>query len=154
MDYQQHLKFMLWADSQMLTAATPAAASEDAAVFTILDHVYRAEVVWLRRVSGAIAAQISEVETSGSLERLHKLWPEVHRQWLEWAQSVADSAAWETLTPHQDSRGTRYEKPRWQIVMHLVNHGSYHRGQATLLLRQGGTVPPATDLIAFYRNPA
>jgi uncharacterized damage-inducible protein DinB len=38
------------------------------------------------------------------------------------------------------------------MLAHVVNHGSYHRGQVTTLLRQLGAAPPKpTDMIAFYR---
>ena len=40
-----------------------------------------------------------------------------------------------------------------QMVQHVVNHGSYHRGQVTTLLRQLGAAPPAsTDFITFFRE--
>ena len=38
------------------------------------------------------------------------------------------------------------------MMQHLVNHGSYHRGQIATLLRQLGAKPTSTDLIAFYRQ--
>jgi uncharacterized damage-inducible protein DinB len=48
--------------------------------------------------------------------------------------------------------GTPSAQPFWQMLQHLVNHGSYHRGQVTTMLRQIGAVGPrATDLIVFYR---
>ena len=51
--------------------------------------------------------------------------------------------------------GRLYTQPFWQMLQHLVNHGSYHRGQVTTMLRQLGVVPPkAMDLIAFYRERA
>ena len=65
-----------------------------------------------------------------------------------------EQKVWDVPVPHEDSRGNGYEMPAWQIVMHVVNHGSYHRGQVTLLMRKAGLIPPPTDLIAFYRNPA
>jgi uncharacterized damage-inducible protein DinB len=37
-------------------------------------------------------------------------------------------------------------------MQHLVNHGSYHRGQVTTLLRQLGAQPILTDLMHFYRE--
>jgi uncharacterized damage-inducible protein DinB len=40
------------------------------------------------------------------------------------------------------------------MLQHLVNHGSYHRGQVATMLRQLGTKAQATDLIAFYRQRA
>lgn len=40
-----------------------------------------------------------------------------------------------------------------QAMQHVVNHGTYHRGQVTTLLRQLGHAPPASlDLIAFHRE--
>jgi uncharacterized damage-inducible protein DinB len=41
----------------------------------------------------------------------------------------------------------------WQMIVHLVNHGSYHRGQVATLLRQLGAVPAqSTDMIVFFRE--
>ena len=43
----------------------------------------------------------------------------------------------------------------WHMVQHVVNHGTYHRGQVTTMLRQLGAAPPkALDLIAYYREAA
>ena len=41
------------------------------------------------------------------------------------------------------------------MLQHVVNHGSYHRGQVTMMLRQLGVAPAKQmDLIAFYRAMA
>ena len=41
----------------------------------------------------------------------------------------------------------------WQMVLQVVNHASYHRGQVTTLLRQLGAPPAKSmDLIPFYRE--
>jgi uncharacterized damage-inducible protein DinB len=42
--------------------------------------------------------------------------------------------------------------PIWQIVLHLVNHATLHRGQVMAMLRQLGAVPPPTDLMVYYRE--
>ena len=47
-----------------------------------------------------------------------------------------------------------YQNPLWQSMQHLVNHGTYHRGQVTTLLRQLGAEPILTDLMHFYRERA
>jgi uncharacterized damage-inducible protein DinB len=40
-----------------------------------------------------------------------------------------------------------------QMLQHVVNHATYHRGQVTTMLRQLGAAPPkSTDLIFFYRE--
>jgi uncharacterized damage-inducible protein DinB len=38
------------------------------------------------------------------------------------------------------------------IITHVVNHGSYHRGQISRLIRESGGIPPATDYIVFVRQ--
>jgi uncharacterized damage-inducible protein DinB len=36
------------------------------------------------------------------------------------------------------------------VVLHLVNHGTLHRGQVMGMIRQLGIVPPGTDLLHYY----
>jgi uncharacterized damage-inducible protein DinB len=45
-----------------------------------------------------------------------------------------------------------YSNPLWQSMLHVVNHGTYHRGQVTTLLRQLGAQPILLDLMHFYRE--
>jgi uncharacterized damage-inducible protein DinB len=40
------------------------------------------------------------------------------------------------------------------MLQHLVNHGTYHRGQVVTMLRQLDAKPIGTDLILFYRERA
>jgi uncharacterized damage-inducible protein DinB len=41
----------------------------------------------------------------------------------------------------------------WQLVQHVVNHASYHRGQVSTMLRQLGAKPARSmDLDDFYRE--
>jgi len=47
-----------------------------------------------------------------------------------------------------------YRNPLWQSMQHVVNHGTYHRGQVTTLLRQLGAQPILTDLMHYYRERA
>ena len=59
----------------------------------------------------------------------------------------------ERAIKYQDLRGNDQSDVRWQMLQHVVNHGTYHRGQITTMLRQLGAAPPeSTDLIAFYRD--
>ena len=140
---------MKWADERLL-AAIPASAS--AAILATLNHIYRAEAIWLRRVLGEPAAQLAHIEEAPDPEALRLLWPAVNQGWIGWAGSLQDDAAWSQMVPHQDSRGNFHQLPAWQIAMHVVNHGSYHRGQVTGMMREAGITPPATDLVIYYRS--
>ena len=50
--------------------------------------------------------------------------------------------------------GTPFESSLKQVVLHVVNHATLHRGQVMGLFRQAGVKPPATDLIFYYRELA
>jgi uncharacterized damage-inducible protein DinB len=47
--------------------------------------------------------------------------------------------------------GQSYRNSLADLVRHVVNHSTYHRGQAATQLRQLQVVPPSTDFVR-YRN--
>jgi uncharacterized damage-inducible protein DinB len=49
-------------------------------------------------------------------------------------------------------RGNPWRQPLGQLVLHVVNHGTHHRGQVSGFLRAMGHVPPKLDLVSYYRN--
>ena len=53
---------------------------------------------------------------------------------------------------YRDLKGRAYEQPLWQLILHVVNHGTHHRGQVSGFLRSLGHVPPPLDLVAYYRQ--
>ena len=53
---------------------------------------------------------------------------------------------------HQRFGGVSPSSQLWPLVQHVTNHGSYHRSQVAVFLRQLGVTPPATDLVAFDRE--
>ena len=48
--------------------------------------------------------------------------------------------------------GTPHQQPLHELIRHVVNHATYHRGQLAAMLRQLGKTPPSTDLARFYRE--
>ncbi len=75
----------------------------------------------------------------------------MHKNWLDWAASMG-SEAWLGPFTYRNNAGVESTMPYWQIAMHVINHGSYHRGQFATMLRQAGIVPPGTDLLIYYRS--
>jgi uncharacterized damage-inducible protein DinB len=46
--------------------------------------------------------------------------------------------------------GERYAYPVWQMMVHLVNHGTHHRSELAEMLTQLGSPPPSLDLLVYY----
>ena len=55
-----------------------------------------------------------------------------------------------TVIEYVNTRGESFAYPLWQMLQHVVNHSTYHRGQITMMLRQLGATPVATDFLVFY----
>jgi uncharacterized damage-inducible protein DinB len=66
-----------------------------------------------------------------------------------------DDAALSRTMSYKLMNGQPSASVLWQMIQHVANHGSYHRGQITTMLRQLGEAPAKSmDLIAFYRERA
>src|SRR5262249_44984706 len=56
------------------------------------------------------------------------------------------------LLRYTDMTGAPFSIPLVEAMQHLINHGTYHRGQVTTLLRQAGAEPVALDMVYFFRE--
>jgi uncharacterized damage-inducible protein DinB len=145
-----HLRYSGWASRRLLDAALALDAEmlhremnvSHRSLFQTLAHIYFGDRVWLERV---VALPIPAEDP------LENAWPKVMERWLEWANAPGDSDL-DRIVSYKDTRGNDHRTPLWQIVLHVVNHGTLHRGQVMAMLRQLGVAPPPTDLIFYYRE--
>ena len=112
-------------------------------------HLYGAQRVWLSRWTGK--GQNAMPDGVLPLNGLRERWTILHNELLDYAQSLDDDKLRASFA-YRDLRGNPYSQPLWQQMQHVTNHSTYHRGQITTMLRQLGTTPVPTDLIAYYRQ--
>jgi uncharacterized damage-inducible protein DinB len=67
--------------------------------------------------------------------------------------------AWDVATGRQlftfkDLQGKEWTQPLWELVLHVVNHGTHHRGQVSGFLRTLGKEPPQLDMSFYDRQKA
>lgn len=55
----------------------------------------------------------------------------------------------EKLFSYQNSKGNSFENRGTDILTHIVNHSTYHRGQIAMLMRESGLEPVPSDFIHF-----
>ncbi len=156
----QHIDYSAWATQHLLRAAAQLSGEElnrdfgtaDKSVLGTLVHIFGADRVWLRRVLRQETGGFPTVEER-SLPFLEAAWPNVHSEWKQWAGRLSPEAL-ERPVAYRDIKGREHESLPWEIVLHLVNHGTHHRGQVSGFLRAMGKTPAPLDLIAFYRGRA
>ena len=153
---RQQLDYTTWATDLLMKAVkelTPAELTRDfgfseKTVVGTLGHIYAADRVWLGRIQGnPPAAFITDADRD--LVVLAREWPALLNQWKQWAARMSDEDVLGKLT-YKSMLGGERTTPLWQIVMHVVNHGTHHRGQVSGYLRAMGKVPPPLDLIRYY----
>jgi uncharacterized damage-inducible protein DinB len=152
-----HLDYTSWATARLLEAAASLSPEEltrdfdtaDKSVAGTLGHIFAADRVWISRVEGVTLKAFITPEDR-ELPYLQREWPPLLDRWRKWAGSFTDEMALECLT-YRDLKGNEWKTPNWQIILHVVNHGTHHRGQVAGFLRTMGKIPPPLDLIAYYR---
>jgi uncharacterized damage-inducible protein DinB len=154
-----HLDYTAWASQRLVNAASSLPSEEltrdfrsaDHSILGTLVHVYAADRVWFGRIQGNPPARFIDPEHDMRLEVLQNDWPPLYKRWQEWASGLSEDSIRSKIS-YKNLKGNPYETPLWQIVLHIVNHGTHHRGQVSGFLRALGHTPPPVDLIAYYRE--
>ena len=108
------------------------------------------EWLWLERWHGRSPDGLPPGEFP-DLASIRVRWQEIENALLKFVRALS-APELERVIHYHNTKGNPFSDRMWQMLQHLVNHGTYHRGQITTLLRQLGATPVATDLIAFYRE--
>jgi uncharacterized damage-inducible protein DinB len=142
------LDHLEWADRRVLESLR-AMSHPDQRAIDLYAHVLGAEHVWLSRLL--------------QREAQEKVWPDIT---LERAASLAAEnatglrALLESLppdelqrtVPYRNSAGVAFESSVEDMLLQVMLHGAYHRGQVAMIVRGAGAEPSPTDYIAFVRG--
>jgi uncharacterized damage-inducible protein DinB len=109
-----------------------------------LAHLYGADWVWLERFHGRSPRQLPEAEELTALATLRARWKGVEDALRAFAEGLTAERLLAPLS-YVSFKGDPFTYPLGETLTHLVNHGTYHRGQVATLLRQLGSSPATTD---------
>jgi uncharacterized damage-inducible protein DinB len=151
--------FNAWANHRIIQATetltteqfTKAMGSSFSSVRDTLVHIWAVEWIWLERLQGRSPSSFPNAKEYADLSSMRPRWAEIEKNWLEYVSRLDEGELEEEVDYQTLSFGPSRD-PRWQILQHVVNHGTYHRGQVTTMLRQLGAKGVGTDLISFYRE--
>ena len=160
-EIQQLYDYNAWANRRSLAAAEKLKpedfikplGSSFSSVRDTLAHIYGAEWIWLERFQGRSPAALPDVTEFQDLASLRERWFEQEHRLLAFVGGLTQSDL-DRVIEYKTLKFGVYRNPLWQSMQHVVNHGTYHRGQVTTMLRQLGAEPILTDLMHFYRERA
>jgi len=160
-EMRQLYDYNAWANHRSLDAACSLTAeqfvkplgSSFGSVRDTLAHIYGAEWIWLERFQGRSPASLPDTTQFKDAPSLRERWSEHEARLLTFVRGL-NQGDLDRVMEYKTLKFGVYRNPLWQSMQHVVNHGSYHRGQVTTLLRQLGAQPIPTDLMHFYRERA
>ncbi len=117
-----------------------------------LVHTMGAEEVWLKRWKNELVTSICKTEEFPTFESLVNRWNMIEMEVLAFLHTLESDADVLRSCEYKDFKGNPYAQPIFQLMQHVVNHSSYHRGQVVTMLRQIGVKPVATDLVVYLRE--
>jgi uncharacterized damage-inducible protein DinB len=111
-------------------------------------HIYTVDKTWLLRIRGEHVEKI-EPTLFGSLEDLRGSFLQLHNEFRSY---LALQPNCEKAVTYHNTSGKAFTNSIEEIVQHVVNHGTYHRGNIASILRQLGLVSVATDYVVYLRE--
>jgi uncharacterized damage-inducible protein DinB len=146
-----------WANNRLLKTASELSSDEFSrsqgaswgSVEANLAHIAGAQVVWLSRwQTGANPVPLADTHAVTGLDSIYARFDESHAALRRFTASLTDDRL-DSLLAFTDSRGDSYEQVLWQLMTHVANHGTYHRGEVAMALTALGHSPGDLDYRYF-----
>jgi uncharacterized damage-inducible protein DinB len=157
---KQYAAYNIWASQKIIDVIlampeekqlTEIPSSFNSLCNTVL-HMWDAESIWWQRLKLQVNIIRPGKDFKGTMQDATSGLIQQSRQWEEWISNASELAI-EHVFQYQTLDGTQYKQPTWQMLHHVFNHGTYHRGQLINMLRQLGLEKlPATDFIIWARG--
>ena len=152
----QYCRYNVWANDRLfdatmqldMAAHMTEVESSFPSIYQTWLHIWSGQYLWMARLTDGDVSQRPQKVFTGSMDELREGLQASAREWIDWVQG-ADHSLLEGLLV-VEGRSATAEFVRRDIVMQVMNHGTYHRGQIVTLLRQlGATDLPSTDFVRF-----
>jgi uncharacterized damage-inducible protein DinB len=111
-----------------------------------LAHMVAVEWLWLERWRGRSPKSIISADDFPALVSVVERWNAVEREMREYIANLDEEALTSPLT-YMNLQGEEWTYQLREMVAHVLNHQSYHRGQVATLLRMLGIQPPQVDFL-------
>lgn len=137
-----------WANREILTALQQLELSE-ARSLRLLAHIVSAERLWLERLRSQ--KQSYPVWPEFSLQQCKLEVEDLAKLWNTYLGSINENELFHSVT-YKNSKDEPWTSQQQDILMHVILHSAYHRGQIAADTRAAGSTPAYTDFIHAVRQ--
>jgi uncharacterized damage-inducible protein DinB len=121
-------------------------------LYKTMQHMWRAEEIWWQRLKLVENPVAQSDSFSGSFAELYSQLNKQSQLWKEWVDAAGDNHLNFVFAFIRDK--AEQKMVVHDMLLHLFNHGTYHRGQLVTMLRQLGETDkiPSTDFVTYCRQ--
>jgi len=143
-DLQHLFSYNDWANREVLRVLKLNSTARSRKLFA---HLLSAERLWFERLEQA--PQTQPVWPEATVEQLEKQAADLA---ASWKRRLGGNADLERQVAYKNTKGESWNNREDDILLHVILHSAYHRGQIAADLRANGIAPPYTDFIAGVRQ--
>jgi len=153
------IEYTKWANHRVVRAAATLGVSDYArdlgssygGVRGTLAHILGAEWIWLERFKGVSPSRLPDEGEFPDILELRSRWKAIEEHRDSWFKNLSEGGLRQKIR-YRALDGKGFEAPLWQLIQHVANHSTYHRGQVVAMLRILGAKPVSTDLVLWDRE--
>ncbi len=114
----------------------------------LFSHLLNAHSIWLSRINGEMEKyNVWQVHQVVNFSKIN----DENFQITQLLLKKLNQSDLDRLIDYINSQGVRYQNKTKDILIHAVNHGTYHRAQCASIMKENNIQPPVTDFIAYKR---
>lgn len=137
-----------WANKSIINAIKPQIEKIPSSAIKLLSHIVNAQMIWLSRLNGEKSnLGVWDEHTIMECEKYHNL----SSDGLEKKNREYDASEMLNIS-YLTTKNDQFENLFGDIILHIFNHGTYHRAQIAAAMRKNGFDPINTDYISFVRK--
>lgn len=118
----------------------------------LLPHNQLAKTAWLARIKQEAFENPKNWFPNWTLDQTREFSATTDKTWREFLDKLRDDQL-QTTVKYTNSRGETYAALLEDILIHVFNHATYHRGQLARIVSECGGKRPETDHITFACRP-
>lgn len=140
-------KYENWANARIIDALGQLQEPDEKSL-ELMSHILLVQMVWYSRIMGIAAPPVWEKKTFQQIKDIYEVNKKILTPFIE--KQTKDILA--EYKDYKNTKGDKFSNTVTQILTHLFNHSTYHRGQ--IVERLKGKLPhmPETDYIVFLRE--
>lgn len=116
-----------------------------------LVHMMSSEWVWLQRWHGTFPKGHLDKADYPTLAVLKKRWAEMEAELRAFIEQQTDESLQAPVT-YSNFRGETFHVPLWQMLAHIVNHETHHRGELAAMYALMDVAHPEDEMIQYFLN--